>query len=417
MCLFSAPHSRSRIYTDFNSYWSFFRDLILGRFNKGNEVEKFERALADKFEVSNAICLPMARVAIYFTLKHLLKPGQEIILSPYTVADVINMVICAKAVPVFADLEQTSCNIDPDKIEPLINEKTGAIMITHLHGIGTPTYKALEICRKHNLPLIEDASQAFGGYEDGKRFGTIGDIGIYSIGMYKNINSWYGGAIVSENRDLIDRIRLDINQYPYQSPLFIFKRMLKGLMTDLLTNPIIFKPLTYWIFRYGFLHDIRWINKKVEIELDLKLKDKVPENYLVRYTPFQARLALPQLKNIDLNTENRVEKAILYHEGLKDIPELIMPPLKKDGSYTYPVFPVQYRDRKKLLKWLMSHKRDVAAQHLKNCADLPSFSAFYRDCPVARKTANEVIILPTYPRYPISEVQKNIRVIRAYFER
>ena len=63
----------------------------------------------------------------------------------------------------------------------------------------------------------------------------------------------------------------------------------------------------------------------------------------------------------------------------------------------------------------MFNKRDVAAQHLKNCADLPAFSAFYRDCPVARKTANEVIVLPTYPRYPISEVQKNIEAIRAYF--
>lgn len=389
----------------------------MGRFNKGDDVKKFERALADKFEVSNVIFLPMARVAIYFTLKHLLKPGQEIILSPYTVADVINMVICAKMVPVFVDLEQSSCNINLDKIEPLINDKTGAVMITHLHGIGMPAHQVLEVCRKHNLPLIEDASQAFGGYDEGERLGTIGDIGIYSIGMYKNINSWYGGAIVSENKTLVDEIRADINQCPYQSPVFILKRMLKGLMTDLLTNPIIFKPLTYWIFRYGFLHDIRWINERVEIELDLKLKDKIPENYLVKYTPFQARLALSQLKEIDLNAKNRVDKAILYHEGLKDVPELVLPPLKKDGSYIYPVFPIQYQDRKKLLKWLMLHKRDVAAQHLKNCADLPSFSDFYRDCPVARKTASEVIILPTYPRYPISEVHKNIKVIRAFFNK
>ena len=65
----------------------------------------------------------------------------------------------------------------------------------------------------------------------------------------------------------------------------------------------------------------------------------------------------------------------------------------------------------------MFHKRDIAAQHLKNCADLTAFSAFYRDCPVARKTANEVILLPTYPRYPDTEIQKNINVIQAYFKR
>ena len=64
---------------------------------------------------------------------------------------------------------------------------------------------------------------------------------------------------------------------------------------------------------------------------------------------------------------------------------------------------------------MMKNKRDVTAQHLKNCADLPAFSAFRRDCPVARKTANEVILLPTYTRYPDSEVRKNIAVIRAFF--
>jgi len=415
MNIFSAPHPRSRIYTEFNSYWSFFRDLILGRTNKGNDVEKLEQALADKFSVSNAICMPMARVAIYFTLKHLIKPGQEIILSPYTIADVINMVICAEGVPVFADIEQLSCNIDSDKIEQLINDNTGAVLITHLHGIGAHSHNILKICQKHNLPLIEDSSQAFGGYENGKRLGTIGDVGIYSIGMYKNINSWYGGVVISENRALIDKIRNELNQYNYQSKLFILKKMLKGLLTDFLTHPFIFKSLTYWIFRYGFLHDISWINKKVEIELDLKLKKAVPAEYLAKYTPFQARLAFLQLKKIDLDTKNRVEKAVLYHEGLKNIPDLILPPLRSDSSYTYPVFPIQYKDRKRLLRWLMLHKRDVAAQHLKNCADLPSFSAFYRDCPVARKTASEVILLPTYPKYPISEVKKNIKVIRSFF--
>jgi len=415
MNIFTAPHPRSRIYTNFNSYWSFFKDLILNRVNKGDDVERFEKTLADKFKVSGAVCVSMARVAIYLTLKSIIKPGQGVIMSPYTIADVVNMVILAGGVPVFTDIERNSCNIDSSKIEELIDDNTGAVLITHLHGIGADANKILKICRNHDIPLIEDSAQSFGGYEDGKRFGTIGDVGIYSLGMYKNINSWYGGMIVSNNKDLIDKIRTEISQYDYLSKLFIFKKILKGLMIDLLTHPLIFRPLTYWIFRYGFLNNIRWINKKVEIELDLKLKETMPGQYLTRYTPFQARLAFSQLDKIDSDTDNRVKKTELYYNGLKDIPDLVLPPLKIDSSYTYLVFPVQYKDRKELLKWLMLHKRDVAAQHLKNCADLPSFSKFYRDCPVARKTANEVIILPTYTRYPISEVEENIKIIRAYF--
>ena len=254
-----------------------------------------------------------------------------------------------------------------------------------------------------------------GASENSKPLGTIGDVGVYSFGMYKNINCWYGGAVVSHNKELIDKIRAEINQYNYQSANFIFKKMLKGLLTNILTSPILFKPLIFWIFRFGFLHDIAWINRWVEIELDLRLKEKMPDSYLARLTPWQARLALSQLTNLEKYRQNRLDKVEFYYEGLKDLAGLILPPEDKKKANSYLVFPVQYQERKKLLRYLMVHNRDIAAQHLKNCADLPSFSAYYRDCPVARKTACEVIILPTYPRYPLEEVKKNIAVIRSFF--
>jgi len=417
MNIFGAPHPRSRIYTKPKSYWSFWSDLLLGRFNKGNDVQKFERALAEKFGVPEAVCVSMTRVGIYLVLKNLIKPGQNVIMSPYTVADVVNMVVLAGGVPVFTDIEQQSCNLNPAEVAKLIDKNTGAVIATHLHGVGARIYEILDICRQHNIPLIEDAAQSFGGKAKGKRLGTIGDVGIYSLGMYKNINSWYGGAVVAKDSALLNKLRAELAQYDFQSPIFILKKMLKGLATDLLTYPLIFQPLTYWLFRYGFLHDIGWINRQVEIELDLELKKEMPANYLRRYTPFQARLALSQLNQIDADIELRAKKAALYRKELSGISELVLPPEENDSKYIYPVFAVQYQDRKKLLKWLMRQKRDVTAQHLKNCADLESFSAFYRDCPVARKTANEVILLPTYTRYPDSEIKKNIEVIRAFFGR
>jgi len=391
--------------------------LLLGRFNKGNDVQKFERALAEKFGVPEAVCVSMTRVGIYLVLKNLIKPGQNVIMSPYTVADVVNMVVLAGGVPVFTDIEQQSCNLNPAEVAKLIDKNTGAVIATHLHGVGARIYEILALCRQHNIPLIEDAAQSFGGKAKGKRLGTIGDVGIYSLGMYKNINSWYGGAVVAKDSALLNKLRAELAQYDFQSPIFILKKMLKGLATDLLTYPLIFQPLTYWLFRYGFLHDIGWINRQVEIELDLELKKEMPANYLRRYTPFQARLALSQLNQIDADIELRAKKAALYRKELSGISELVLPPEENDSKYIYPVFAVQYQDRKKLLKWLMRQKRDVTAQHLKNCADLESFSAFYRDCPVARKTANEVILLPTYTRYPDSEIKKNIEVIRAFFGR
>lgn len=412
-----APYPRSRIYTTFNSYSSFLIDLIFGRIRKGDSVEKLERMLSKKLNVPYVVCMPMNRVGVYLVIKNLIKHGQGVIMSPYTIADVVNMVICAGGKPIFCDIERHSCNIDSNKIEQLIDDNVGAVLITHLHGIAAPAEEILSICQKHNLPLIEDTAQSFGDSENNKLLGTIGTAGIFSFGMYKNINCWYGGAVASCDKELIDKIRNEIYKYDYQSTSFLFKRILKGLVTDLLTLPIFFKPLIFWIFRYGYLNDIDWINRRVEIELDLKLKTDIPAHYLARFTPWQARLALLQLENMENYRRNRLAKAELYYKGLKDLVGLVLPPEKNKFSNSYMVFPIQYYDRKKLLKWLMSHNRDVAAQHLKNCADLSSFSVYYRDCPVARKTANEVIILPTYPKYPTSEVLKNIEVIRSFFSR
>ena len=386
----------------------------MGRINQGNDVEKFEQALADKLGVPYVVCLPMDRVGIYLTIKNLIKPGQGVIMSPYTIADVVNMVILAGAKPVFCDIEQHSCSIDSAKIDELIDDNIGAVLITHLHGVAAQAGKILEICQRHNLPLIEDTAQAFGASENNKMLGTIGTAGVFSFGMYKNINCWYGGAVVSHDRELINKIRSEINQYEYQSASFIAKRMAKGLLTDLLTWPALFKPLTFWIFKLGFLNDIHVINRFVEIELDLLLKDKMPEKYLKRMTPWQARLALTQLTHLESDRQNRLAKAKLYFDGLKNINGLVLPPEENFLGNAFMVFPVQYADRKKLLKYLMAHNRDIAAQHLKNCADLPAFSAHYRDCPVARKTAVEVLLLPTYPRYPIDEVKENVVVIKNF---
>jgi len=416
--MLSGPHPRSRIYTTLNSYFSFLINFILFKIKRGNnDVEKLEKALAKKLNVADAVCVPMDRVGIYLTIKNIAKPGQGIIMSPYTIADVVNMVVCAGCKPIFCDIEQSSCNLNPNKIEELIDKNVGAVLVTHLHGISAPTRKILAICKKHELPLIEDTAQAFGANEGGEMLGTIGDAGIYSFGMYKNINCWYGGVVVSNNKKLISNIRSEINKYDYQGNYFILKRILKGLLTDLLTLPLFFKLCTFWIFRFGFLNNIRWINKYVEIELDLKLKNKIPDYYLARLTPWQARLAMTQLDDVEINRKNRLSKANIYYEGLKNLDGLILPPEKNKESNSYLTFPVQYHNRKRLLKWLMFNNRDIAAQHLKNCADLPSFSNWYRDCPVARKTANEVIILPTYPKYPQSEAEKNIKVIQSFFNR
>lgn len=405
------PSARFRLYTQPRSYF----EVLKGGGSEA-DVSALERALEGMFGVKHAICMPQGRVAVYFAIKHLVKPGQEVILSPYTIADVINMVICAGAKPVFADIERHTCNIDPSKIEALITKDTGAVMITHLHGLVSNAHLIQAICSQHGIPLIEDSAQAFGALEKGQRAGAIGDVGCVSFGMFKNINTFYGGALLTSDDDLAAAIRAELAELPKMSAVYILKRAMKGLVTDVVTHPLLFKAFTFWIFRYGCLHDVEAINKRVRTELDTSRKKSYPQSYAVRYTPAQARVGLQQLASVDKNNQARIERGQRYHQALSQIEGLIVPPFSNELSHIYTYYPVQCDEPERLVKCLMQHGCDIQVQHLKNCADLESFKDFYRDCPNARQTAGRVILLPTYPRYPLAEVDRNIRAIQSYFE-
>jgi dTDP-4-amino-4,6-dideoxygalactose transaminase len=186
------------------------------------------------------------------------------------------------------------------------------------------------------------------------------------------------------------------------------------LIGDIITWPPIFGAATYWVFRYGYLHDVEALNKRVRGEDAPQRKQAIPDSYLRRMTPMQARLLVPQLREVDRLTAIRVGYARIYHEGLTGIPEILLPPLREDGSHTYLNFAIQYADRHALLRYLMIHGRDLTVQHMGNNADYECYRTFARDCPNARATANQVLLLPTYPGYGEAEVKKTVALIRRY---
>ena len=107
----------------------------------------------------------MARVGIYLALKHLIRKGQKVILSPYTISDVVNMVLCAGGVPVFADIEEGgSCNIDAAIVADLLDteKNIGAVLVSHFYGLVCNLAPILAKCGEKRIPVIEDAAQAFG---------------------------------------------------------------------------------------------------------------------------------------------------------------------------------------------------------------------------------------------------------------
>lgn len=406
-----SPQPRYRLYTTAASYAAFLRDP-----KAGDDVARLEAAMTERLGVAHALAAPRARVGIYLALKALIRPGQEVILSPYTIADVVNMVLAAGGIPRFADIERETCNIAAAEVARLLGPATGAVLVTHLHGLACPIEEIAAMCSERGVPLVEDCAQAFGTRVGGRSVGTFGDAGVFSFGMYKNVNTFFGGMIVTPRADLRDRMARESSTWPLEQRRTLVNRAWQSLTRDVSTTPGLFQSLVYPIFRYGFLNDVRAINKRVEIELDLARHDTMPEHYHRRMTPGQARLALRQLDGVDAASTTRIAYAKVYHRGLAGLPGLVIPPLREDGSHIYTYFPVQWDDRKQLLRWAMRHHRDFAAQHYKNCADLDSFAAFHSDCPNARAVATSLIMLPTYPRYGLAEVERNVEVIRAFFE-
>jgi dTDP-4-amino-4,6-dideoxygalactose transaminase len=411
------PLPRFRPYSDLGTYARVATDTLLGRTDRGDDLARFEAAVRERVGAPFAICMPQARVGIFMTLRALISPGQKVILSPYTIYDVVNMVICAGGRPVFADIDRKTCNLDPAGVEELLDEDTGAVLVTHLHGLAMDLEGLAAACRRRGVPLIEDAAQALGARVRGRAVGTFGDAGIYSFGLYKNINAFFGGMVVTPSEDLRARLAAEMARLPVQKLGLLIRRVGYGAFTEVLTWPPVFGSLTYWVFRQAYLHDIESLNRRVREENNPRRKQEMAEGSLRRMRPIQARLALRGLARVESDYRTRLGFARIYHEGLSDLDELMLPPFREDGSHVYIQYPIQYADRKALVKHMMRQGCDVAVQHMRNCADLECFEEFRRECPDSRATANETIVLPTYRKYGSKDVERNIRAIRSFFGR
>ena len=131
-------------------------------------------------------------------------------------------------------------------------------------------------------------------------------------------------------------------------------------------------------------------------------------------TGVQTRLVMRGLERLDGENEIRRSHAELYRAGLAGLEGVTLLRLEPDCLPVFPYFPVLCRESRGLLHWAFRQGRDIATHSLKNCADLTLFRDFRRDCPNARRASESLILLPTYPRYPVAEIERNIDAIRAF---
>ena len=176
--------------------------------SKGKYLNLFEDSFKDFLNINNATSVSNGTVALHLAMLALdIKEGDEVIVPTLTYIASANAIKYVNATPVFVDCNSETWNVDIDKIEQKISNKTKAIMAVHLYGASCEMDKLLSICKKHNLLLIEDVAEGFGTKFKDKYAGSFGDVSTFSFFGSKTITTGEGGMVVTKEKKLIDKIK------------------------------------------------------------------------------------------------------------------------------------------------------------------------------------------------------------------
>ena len=307
-----------------------------------------------------------------------IKPGDEVIMPSYTFVSTADAFVLRGAIPVFVDIRPDTMNIDETLIEDAITSKTKAIVPVHYAGVGCEMDTIMDIARRHNLTVIEDAAQAIASTYKGKALGTFGDFGCYSFHETKNISMGEGGALLIQNEDLIE-------------PAEIIRE--KG------TNRAKF-------FR-GQIDKYTWVN------------------YGSSYLPSDMNAAYlwAQLENIDIIQKKRLSVWNRYREGLSELEKkeyIEFGMIPDECTNNAHMFYIKVRDletRTELISYL-KEKGIMAVFHYVPLHSAPAgrkFGRFNGEDRYTTKESERLMRLPLFYSITEEEVEYIIDKLKAYF--
>ena len=339
--------------------FAFKRVMTEGSFILRKDVERFEKDMASYIGVKHVIGVNSGTDALFLSLKSLdLKPKDEVIttaLLPYTIFAILN----AGAKPVLIDVKE-DFNMDVDKIEKAITSKTKAIMPIHLNGRSCQMDKIMKIARKNNLIVIEDSAQSLGSKYKGKKTGTFGILGCFSLHPMKNLScAGDGGFIATNNNDFAKKLRTLRNLGKYERTIFK---------------------------SFG---------------------------YNSRLDNLQAAILNVKLRNLNKYIKKRMEIAIEYNEGLSNLP-LILPKISKEDTYnSYVIFT---KDQKGLFNYLTEKRIEVFLHYSAPVYKLKELNLKDFNLPKTEQICREAISLPINPSMNDMQISYVIKSINDYFK-
>lgn len=380
------------------------------KIRKGQYINKAEEALAQYFNVKEAVVFDSGRSSLYIALKVLgVKEQDEILVQAYTCVVVSNAIIKTGAKPVYVDING-KFNMNPDDLAKKITAKSKVLIIQHTFGQPGELDKLLVIAKKHNLLIIEDCAHAFGAKHIQQLVGTFGDIGMFSFGPDKILSCVRGGALIAKNSGLINKIRQEQDKLLWPSFLKTKQHLLYNIFF------YINKPL----YGIGIGKAILFLAKSIRaISRTVYQKEKcgcqaAPEPYKLA-NPL-AKMIIDQLKDVDKVNLKRREIASQYDKLINN-PKIKKPLAgEKDCVYLrYPLLtdkPMELHAIAKRQQVILGNWYDsvIAPKDI----DLKATGYLSGSCPEAEQLAGQSINLPTDRILKDKDIKKIVQIINSY---
>lgn len=343
--------------------------------SQGPEVQAFEKEFAAYLGVKHALAVANGTAALHLAYLALgVGAGDEIVQPAINFVAAANMAAAIGAVPVFADIAAVDQPVlCPHALSQRITPRTKAVVYMSYGGYPAKAEEVHAVCRQHGLALVEDACHAVGArYANGKRVGTLGDVGCFSFFSNKNLAVGEGGMVVTDRDDLAERMRL----------------LRSHGMTTLTWDRHKGHASAYGVVAHGY-------------------------NY--RFDEMRAALGRVQLQKLDANNRRRREHVAAYRKLLAGLPGWSVPfaDYAGDSSYHLMVVVAPDEERRERVRGALREAGIQTSMHYPCIADFPAFAGHPADgLEVSRQFTGRAVTLPLYPGLTAAQVADVCRVIR-----
>lgn len=409
---------RFQFFHDLSVLLSAGLSLLFMKGTKQKKTEKFLKKMKTFFGRTEAYLVSSFRMGLFYTLQALnLKEGDEVLLTPITIADTLNSIRLAGLKPVFVDMDPDTHSVCLKDLSLKLTDRSKVLLVTYLSGIVPDIESIKDFTRQNNLLMIEDVSQNMDALYKNQKVGSHGDVSIASLSCGKNISTLYGGLILTDDMEIMCRIRSLVSQKisaPEKQVLFYY--LLSSIKVQIATSRLLFPTLVYPLLKIlgkiknqtppDFNHDPE-VKGNIFSSSIPKERKAFPDAFFVPVNDWQIQLTHHQMNQLTRATKKRRELAQVLLSNLSEKSKKYLPLKLQQQENSFYHFPIYCGGRKEeLRKHLFLKGIDNGSYGLNLLHDLPA----------AEKIKHDSLFLPIHESYSKAQMLHIARSVNSFFD-